>query len=513
MKILSVHLKNFASYKELDFEFDNQGLSLIHGATGSGKSTLCDAVPWCLFGITSKNGKADEVLSWSGGATQASILIELGNFQRLRITRKRNPNDLSFFLGGQDERGKDLQDTQKLINELLGMNADLYLAGAYYHEFSQTAQFFTTTPKNRRSITEQLVDLSFPIDLQAKIKAKLKESDAIDSKLSALHESFLSKISALKDMFNYTHKQNNSWAKDTASRLKTLQEEADDFETRKSLQVKELESKVKVQLVISSSFSSDLDAPKTKVCKSCGTESKNLKRVEADAQFQTLRIAQERLENAKRQENTFQTQIEELKTQTNPHEKTLTKVNKDLIIAKRLLSDNHAQIEKSYDERLNLQLLSDAVTQFRSELVVNTISDLETKTNQLLYNHFEGEITVNFSMLDTDKLDVTIQKDSNECSFTQLSKGQRGMLKLCFGIAVMKCIANHHSVSFSQIFFDEALDGLDDNNKRKAIKMLETLALDHDSVMIVEHSEGVKALIDQKYFVELVDGKSQIQKE
>lgn len=46
--------KNFASFRELEFDFSNKGLTLIAGPTGSGKSTLLDAPSWCLFGVTSK---------------------------------------------------------------------------------------------------------------------------------------------------------------------------------------------------------------------------------------------------------------------------------------------------------------------------------------------------------------------------------------------------------------------------------------------------------------------------
>jgi len=59
VKILSCVLENFASYERLEFDFSPQGLTLIEGPTGSGKSTLCDAIPWILFGRTAKDGALD----------------------------------------------------------------------------------------------------------------------------------------------------------------------------------------------------------------------------------------------------------------------------------------------------------------------------------------------------------------------------------------------------------------------------------------------------------------------
>ena len=69
-KISSVHCENFLSFKELDFEYENNGLTLVNGwdvdreiFTGAGKSTFMDAPYYALFGKTSKNLKADEVVN------------------------------------------------------------------------------------------------------------------------------------------------------------------------------------------------------------------------------------------------------------------------------------------------------------------------------------------------------------------------------------------------------------------------------------------------------------------
>jgi DNA repair exonuclease SbcCD ATPase subunit len=109
-------------------------------------------------------------------------------------------------------------------------------------------------------------------------------------------------------------------------------------------------------------------------------------------------------------------------------------------------------------------------------------------------------------------LEVGITKDGNQASFSQLSKGQRCMLKLCFGVAVMQAVQNHHGLSFNVAMFDEALDGLSDTLKMKAVRMLESLTPTYGSVFLVEHSETVKVLVDNKYNVELVNGASQIEK-
>ena len=509
MKILNVHLENFASYKELDFSFNDKGLVLIHGATGSGKSTLCDAIPWTLFGVTSKGGKVDEVLSWAGGVTYGCIELEGGiNIYRIR---GKGVNDLYYSTAPmQVVRGKDITDTQKLINQLLGMDADLYCSGAYYSEFSQTAQFFTTTAKNRRAITEQLVDLSLAKTLQEKIKVQTKNKHIALNNVEARLHTISSKLETISNMIETTKQQNDSWDHDMLNKVSALQAKADIFEVTKAHRIKELKSKIVTyeveQLSISELTKEIKETPKTKICKECGMSSDNAER----ARLETVLQLKERLGYVKQEENVYQTQIQDIKSQTNPHTKNLLKLDKDYTLLSMKKADDVKEQTKTQDDLLNLDLLSDVVDSFRAELVGTTVENLETETNSLLSDYFEGEIRVTFEVTDADKLDVGITKDGNTAAFTQLSKGQRQMLKLCFGVAVMKTAAIRHALDFSQLFYDEATDGLDENNKTRAVRMLETLALKAGSVYLVDHSEALKSMINTKYKVELTNGRSQI---
>ena len=64
MKLKTMVLDNFGSYSHLEHNFEDSGLTLVHGETGSGKSTLLDGPVWCLFGQTAKGGTADSIRSW-----------------------------------------------------------------------------------------------------------------------------------------------------------------------------------------------------------------------------------------------------------------------------------------------------------------------------------------------------------------------------------------------------------------------------------------------------------------
>lgn len=516
MKILNTQLENFASYDKLDFTFTDQGLVLVQGPTGAGKSTLMDAITWCLFGQTAKGGKADEVLSWPGNKlTSGKIIVELptGLFT---ITRTRKPNDLYITGSSHTIRGKDLIDTQKIINKKLGFDYDLYMASAYFHEFSQTAQFFTTTAKNRREITEQLVDLTLATELQTKAKDQLKEITKTlvknenqltieDTKLAMLEDSHKTELSKHKD-----------WEGDKDIKIINLRTQFEQFEDRRNMDLDFSRKAIQVH----KGFIKEVQDHSNKghTCEACGQSIPN----EGVAEY----LAQVRLnEQSESKIELHKNKIKEIKLRMNPYEqqiKTLIETDKNPykpsdIYGQILQVYGRAGAVKANIEILtrsigDLELLQQVLADYRSVTITNSVKTLQNDANSYLANNFDGEFRVGFIVEDNDRLEVNIFKDGNTCSFTQLSKGQRCLLKLVFGIAVMKMAANNNNLRFSQAFFDEALSGLDETMKSKAFSLLQTVALQYESVYVIDHSEGFKTLFDTVYNVSLVNGKSQIEK-
>lgn len=475
MKILKVIAHNFSSYKHLEFDYTNQGLTLIQGPTGSGKSTLCDLTPWCLFGKTAKGGSVSEVLSWPGDKiTTVSLTMADG----YTYTRSRGPsakdNDLCIITENdygqrQVHRGKDLLDTQKLINQELGMDYELYLAGAYFHEFSQTAQFFTTTAKNRRIISEQLVDLKLATALQPLTVTKIKSLNT-----------------TLSDKLNEINKL--EYAIQTVTRLQAAEyTKASDWDINRAAMKQRV-------LADHKRFEANRTKTISNKCSSCGTVLAQPKTV-TDTSV-----------------NPYIKMIDDLEKESNPHTGSLKDFSVEIGHTKTELGIAKASVSLLTNQIDELEVLQGVIADFRSASINNTIKDLENNTNQILTDHYDAEFRVSFTVVDADKLEIDIYKDGNACSYTQLSKGQRCLLKLSFGLPVMKAVANHHGISFSQIFLDEFLDGLSTGLKIKTYGLLETISQDHESVFVVEHSEELKSCFDNVYTVSLTNEGSVIAK-
>lgn len=514
MRILGVSLENFASYKALDFAFNDQGLILIHGPNGAGKSTLCDAIPWVLFGRTAKNGSVDDILTWPGGLTaKGAITFELNGVQT-SITRTRKPNDLYI---DENTRGKDIPDTQRIINRLLGIDVEYFLSAAYFHEFSQIASFFTATPKVRRAICDQLVDLTLAKHLQTEITGEKKALSAqpLETEVQALSQ----QVSFLQNHIKSAQQRADQWETDRETMRLQLAEKHVSFEANRYSTLEKLrwqeklwakQQKEKVQ-----ELSARLAAPG--ICSECGA--KRTPAPEAISRMQADVVKAKNAQNPYAQqitreeglENTYLAQLDALDAQTNPHQpealtKSFLEAQKDLALKQAALATLRTCL-------IDLTLLGDIIEAYRSTTIQSTIEGVERQTNEYLETHYDAELRVEFTVADGDKVDVVIQKDGNTCSYQQLSKGQRRILNFCLGVSVMRTLAQINGNTPSVIAFDEAFDGMDDNMKSKSFGLLTRLESDYGTILVVDHSSSFKALFPTQYRVELKDGSSELYEE
>lgn len=121
IKFLSITITRFRSFLKTSTFYFDQGVSLNFlkgkneaqpalGSNGSGKSSIIDAMLWCLYGSTVQGLRGPDVIPWSGkGRTEVEIIVEVDG-KKHSIIRTANPNLLTL-----DSTEGSQGDVEKLL--------------------------------------------------------------------------------------------------------------------------------------------------------------------------------------------------------------------------------------------------------------------------------------------------------------------------------------------------------------------------------------------------------------
>jgi DNA repair exonuclease SbcCD ATPase subunit len=534
MKIGKVSVKNFGSYKELEFDFSNLGLILINGNTGVGKSSLLDAVSWTIFGITSKEDSADAVKAWDAeGPTEGTAEVD---GMEIRRTRGGNKNDLSYTERGtsKEVRGKDLTETQKLIEKRLGCTSELFLVGSYLTQFSKADSFFIAKAKDRRAVLENIADQEFAINLgekasEARKEAK-KEKDSLDLQISKnLGIRSITEQNLKSLLIAFTQ-----WGEKQTKKIEELEKKSVGYEEERERKIALLVDALEdmpipypdAQYVEDAKrIKSKLSDLKADTCPTCGAASEHKKK---DVYLQQLqKTSEDRANNynliketqqikAKLAEiqhtvdNPYVSMLKDAKEDTNPFLAQIEKVKHISFEAETKLVALNSSLEANAISISQLSWLYDKSFELRSLLMARVVAQIETATNKYLERFFDAALRVKFVLADSDKLDVEIHNNGFPCGFKALSGGERTMLKLAFSLSLMRAAQDKAGIHFNMIMLDEPFNGLSDSLKVKAFGLLQQLETEYESVLVIDHSSELKNQFDRTFVVDKSSGHSEI---
>jgi DNA repair protein SbcC/Rad50 len=169
---MKLKLKNFRCYLEKEFDFGLDGLLLLSGASGSGKSTVLMAITFVLYGNGNK-------LTTFG---KTSCQVEM-DFDELNITRTKRPNRLVVVNTKTNEEFED-DAAQGIINERFGTAFEV----TSYVQQNAVNSFIMMSPLEKLAFLEKFafhgVDLSqLKGRCQSIIKKRNEELISITSQL------------------------------------------------------------------------------------------------------------------------------------------------------------------------------------------------------------------------------------------------------------------------------------------------------------------------------------------
>ena len=133
LRLTRLRAINCLSYQKLDIRLSSEGLVLLVGKNGSGKSNIIEIILYTLFDKTLKSGTADHVVRRSALLRGKSMTVQLDfrvgkSSYSIRKTRGRGASTLVLKKDGMDVSAHRAADTKKLIQETIGITFNEFLS-------------------------------------------------------------------------------------------------------------------------------------------------------------------------------------------------------------------------------------------------------------------------------------------------------------------------------------------------------------------------------------------------
>jgi DNA repair exonuclease SbcCD ATPase subunit len=213
MLLNSLQLNNFLSHSNSTINFKENYKGLIDGKSGSGKSSIVEAILFVLFG----QGRCDNKMSLiKRGTDKATVIIELVDkdsnivYQIKRSIDKKNKHELSVLENDTPAKVKGISETQVYIEKnILHSSYLLFINSILYKQDNQDT-FVNQTASKRKDLLLEIVNAN-------SYDEYLKKTKEAIAKIKTNQEVVLAKIEGKQNEIN-----NNQI---TASKLEEYQKE------------------------------------------------------------------------------------------------------------------------------------------------------------------------------------------------------------------------------------------------------------------------------------------------
>lgn len=219
IKFKSITVEGFLSISEkLTLNFEEVGLTILHGKNGAGKSTVFNALCWCIYGTIFKDIKSAEVVTkkeyrtsnFKGTRVIVKFTVNNLNYILVRSIKYKGSfnaipckSDLLLFKNDKLVNTLYKKDTQKEVIKLLKLDFKIFSNSVIYGQ--KTKRFLEADNSEKRKIFDELIDVDFIDSAKLKvdedyflINKKLEELNNIITKNRTTTKQFKQEIENLK---------------------------------------------------------------------------------------------------------------------------------------------------------------------------------------------------------------------------------------------------------------------------------------------------------------------------
>lgn len=263
-------ISGFGPYGEdgITLNLDNLGPTLIVGqngddvSNGSGKSSLVNAILWCLFGkVPASERPADNVIGW--GLDECRVVLETNDNYKIERKRKKTIGELLIYKDDVDITHSTNTNAQVMLNRLFDLDYELFTAGTFFGQFSKP--FLELPDMKRRKALERLLHLH-RMNARAEIAyEKVKEINQLQSFNRIDHDKAVADIDRIKSNIINTKEKLESFEEKRSNEIEKMTKDLNELEQNLSketlINIQDLRAKWEVVTKIEDK----LDDIKTKI--------------------------------------------------------------------------------------------------------------------------------------------------------------------------------------------------------------------------------------------------------
>ena len=569
IKLKNLTVRNFMSVgnQTQAIDFDRGQLTLVLGENldlggddsgarnGTGKTTIINGLSYAIYGQALTNIKRDNLINKINGKGMLVTVTFEKDGVEYHVERGRKPNLLKFSINGQeqelgdlDESQGDSRETQKSIEEMIGMSHEMFKHLVALNTY--TEPFLSMKSADQRSIIEQLLGITLLSEKAEALKEQIKVTkDAISSEntrietVKASNDRIQQSIEALERKQKLWEEQKETAVENlrkSIERLSNIDIDAEivgqralvDWTQRKkerdslnSLLAKQTATLEKEQRVLEK-LQRELASLADHKCHSCGQELHDTKHSDMqtaktkqiqDSQgliaehLEELAMLNEALALLGEQGNCPSVFYDNLE-QALDHKNTLSGLEKDLTIKEletNPYSEQIAELKNTAVQEIDWNYLNDLTKvkdhqEFLHKLLTNKDSFVRKKIidqnlaflNQRL-TYYLDRIGLPHTVEFQNDLSVIITQLGQDLDFDNLSRGERNRLILSLSWAFRDVWENlYHSINL--LFIDELVDsGMDASGVESSIAVLKKMTRERDkNVFLISHRDDLTSRVN-----------------
>lgn len=564
IKIKNLTVRNFMSVgnQTQAIDFDKGQLTLVLGENldlggddsgarnGTGKTTIINGLSYAIYGQALTNIKRDNLINKiNSKGMLVTVTFEKDGIE-YHIERGRKPNLLRFSINGHEQELKDLdesqgdsRETQKAIEEMIGMSHEMFKHLVALNTY--TEPFLSMKAADQRSIIEQLLGITLLSEKAEALKEQVKfTKDAISTEntkietIKASNERIQQSIEALerkKKLWEETKDNSVDKLRKSIDLLETIDIDTEISSQRKLIEwTKQKKERDNIDTLIAKGIAAlekeeksleklekELILLKDHKCHSCGQDlhdekhetmlQSKVKQVEDCKQSiithqeellhlnealeligvleDCPKVTYDNLEEALNHKNTLDGLEKDLQTKNaeiNPYEEQIEELRKTAVQEITWDTVNELVRIKDHQEFL-LKLLTNKDSFVRKRIIDQNLAFL----NQRL-TYYLDKIGLPHIVEFQNDLSVIITQLGQDLDFDNLSRGERNRLILSMSWAFRDVWENlYHSINL--LFIDELVDsGMDASGVETSIGVLKRMTREREkNVFLISHRDDL----------------------